>query len=67
MFVDDLKLYGNSIDNIKDLLKIVVEFSKNIGMNFDEDKCSYIYVENGKRRTLGNNIDMNRMKTSELD
>ena len=67
MFVDDLKLYGNNMDNIKSLLKTVIEFSKNIGMSFGEEKCSYIFVEGGKRKSLGQNIKMNDTNIGELE
>lgn len=66
LFVDDLKLYGNSMDTIKQQLQTITEFSKDIGMTFGEDKCSYIYIERGKRKTLGSSIKINDTKINEL-
>ena len=58
-FVDDLKLYDPTLNQIKYLLDIVTTFSKDIGMAFRKDKCSYIYVEKGKRKSQGQDIVIN--------
>ena len=50
LFVDDLKLYATSINNLKLLLDIVTKFSKDIGMTFGLAKCAYIYIERGKTK-----------------
>ena len=42
-FVDDLKLYGSSINVTKKQLK----FSKDICMNFETNKCVYPKIEKG--------------------
>ena len=52
-FVNDLKLYGSNLEQCKLQLEIVTKFSKDIGMEFWEDKCGYIYMERGKRKTQG--------------
>ena len=39
-FVDDLKLYARTTDNLKKLLDIVATFSKDIDMKFGVDKCA---------------------------
>ena len=35
-------------------------------MKFGESKCAYIYVERGKRKSLGQNIKMNNLTLDEL-
>ena len=45
LFMDDLKLYGSSQDEIDTLLGLVQEYSKDIGM----DKCVVLGFRNGKR------------------
>ena len=47
-FVDDLKLYSTSINNIKNQLDIVTNFSKDIAMTFGVDKCAYSHIKKGK-------------------
>ena len=41
-FVDDLKLYGSTINVTKKQLDLVAQFSKDICMNFGTDKCAYL-------------------------
>ena len=43
-FVDDLKLFALNLDQSKLQLDIVTQFSKDIGMEFGEEKCGYIYI-----------------------
>ena len=50
-FVDDLKLYASSISILKKQLDLVTTFSNDIGMKFDQDKCTYIQIEKGKNTT----------------
>ena len=49
-FVDNLKLYATDIDAGKLLLDIITAFTKDVGMSFGEKKCTYICIENGKRK-----------------
>ena len=49
LFMDDLKLYGSSQDEIDALLGLVQEYSKDIGMEFGMDKCAVLGVRNGNR------------------
>ena len=51
LFVDDMKLYANSRAKALYLLDIVTTFSRDIGMAFGEDKCGYIYIEKGKKKS----------------
>ena len=66
-FVDDLKLYAPTLNQIKYLLDTVTTFSKDIGMAFGEDKCGYIYVERGKRKSQGQDIVMIGVTIKELE
>ena len=66
-FVDDLKLFAPNLDQSKLQLDIVTQFSKDIGMEFGEDKCSYIYIECGKKKTQGELIKVNEVTIKELE
>ena len=65
-FVDDLKLFGKNQNDVKQQLDIITEFSHDIGMTFGEDKCSFINIEKGKQKTLGNPIKINDVTIQEL-
>ena len=62
-FVDDLKFYSSNLEQ----LEIVTKLSKDIGMEFGEDKCGYIYIEQGKRKTQGKAIIMNGVTIKGLE
>ena len=47
-FIDDLKLYGSTLDIIKKQLDLVTTFSANIGMKFGKGKCAVMRVQKGK-------------------
>ena len=49
LFMDDLKLYGKSQDEIDALLGLVQEYSNDIGMVFGMDKCAVLGIKKGKR------------------
>ena len=61
-FVGDLKLYATDIDTGKLLLDIITTFTKDVGMSFGEKKCAYICTENGKRKSLGQTIEINGLR-----
>ena len=61
-FVDDLKLYATDIDIGKLLLDIITAFTKDVGMSFGEKKCAYICIENGRRKSLGQTIEINGLR-----
>ena len=65
-FVDDLKLYPLDIDTGKLLLDIITTFTKDVGMSFEEKKCAYICIEDGKRKSLGQTIEINGLRVKEL-
>ena len=66
-FVDDLKLFATTLNNLKLLLDIVIIFSKDIGMKFGLNKCAYIYTERGRRKSLGDKIVINEVEISEFE
>ena len=48
LFMDDLKLYGKSENEIKGLLFTVEVFSQDTGMEFGIKKCGVIIMSRGK-------------------
>ena len=48
LFMDDLKLYGKSENEIKGLVSTVEDFSQDIGMEFGIKKCGVIIMNRGK-------------------
>ena len=53
LFVDDLKLYGNSGKGAERLTNTVRIISKDIAMEFGISKCSHITEKAGKRVSIG--------------
>ena len=66
-FVDDLKLYARSYEIAKLLLDIITTFSNDVGMTFGKSKCAHIYIEHGKRKSLGKSIKINGLTVRELE
>ena len=48
LFMDDLKLYGKSENEIKELVSAVEVFSQDIGMEFGIKMCGVIIMNRGK-------------------
>ncbi len=48
LFMDDLKLFGKTQDQIDSLMKTVHLFSSDIGMVFGIDKCGVVKLKRGK-------------------
>lgn len=48
LYVDDLKLYAGTQDQLDSMLRIVDTFSKDIKMSFGLDKCKTLKVVRGK-------------------
>ena len=46
--MDDLKLFGKSVDQIESLIKTVFTFSEDIGMEFGLKKCGVIILKKVK-------------------
>ena len=66
LFVDDLKLYTKTLLQMEKLLDFVTTFTNDIGMIFGESKCAYIYMVQGKIKSLGSSIVMNGLTVQEL-
>ena len=66
-FVNDLKLYSENQNEAKVQPDVVTKFLTDIGMSFGEEKCSYVAVERGQRKSLGNTIETNNIKIRELN
>ena len=48
LFMDDLKLFGKSNDQIDSLVQTVFTFSEDIGMEFGLKKCGVVIMKRGK-------------------
>ena len=46
--MEDLKLYGKNSNQIDSLVQTVWNYSEDIGMKFDMDKCEVLELERGK-------------------
>ena len=65
-FVDDLKLYATTANQIKVLLDLVTQFSNDIGMVFGESKCAYEIIERGKLKSSEETLVMNGLSIRPL-
>ena len=61
------KTYAQNIREEKQQVDSITTFSKDIKMEFGIDKCSYINIERGKKKSLGVNLCLNDFKISELE
>ena len=66
LFMDDLKLFANSEENLKSLLQIVEDFSNDINMEFGLDKCAKSVIKKGKKVET-ENIQLDRYEIQNLD
>ena len=48
LYMDDLKLYAGNDAVLKEQLKVVSDFSRDINMKFGLDKCATVSIEKGK-------------------
>ena len=53
LFVDDLKTYAKNRKTAEEQLQIITQFTNDVGMQFGADKCAYLNIERGKRKSLG--------------
>ena len=60
-FVDDLKLYAETLESLKMLLDIVTAFSKDIDMIFGVGKCAYIKITGGKQTNSKDSLEINNL------
>ncbi|KXJ09461.1 Retrovirus-related Pol polyprotein from type-1 retrotransposable element R2 [Exaiptasia diaphana] len=49
LFMDDLKLYGRSEEELEKLVDVVHVFSRDIGMEFGLDKCAVLILKQGSK------------------
>ena len=49
-YMDDLKLYGKTEQELEELVGIVHRFSEDIGMKFGFEKCASLKIEAGRRK-----------------
>ena len=47
--MDDLKVYAEDDDKLKKLIKVVQQYSNDIGMTFGLDKCAKCTIRKGKK------------------
>ena len=66
MFVDDLKTYAPNKETAGKQLQVITKFTNDIGMTFGADKCAFLYIERGQRKTLGDTIHVNGLELTEL-
>ena len=66
LFVDDLKTYATNKETAEKQLQLITTFTNDIGMTFGADKCAYLYIERGQRKTLGDTITLNGLELNEL-
>ena len=67
LFVDDLKTYASSQTIAHKQLDLITQFTNDIGMWFGVDKCADLYMEKGKKKTIGPELEMNGLQITELD
>ena len=61
-----MKTYAQNIREAKQQLDLITKFSNDIKMELEIDKCSYISIERGKKKSLGVNLCLNDLQISEL-
>ena len=66
-FVDDLKTFAKNKNEATLHLDLFTRFTNDINMKFGLDKCAYIYIERGKRKSLGTKLTINNIEISELE
>ena len=66
-FVDDLKLYNSTMNEVKKQLDLVTRFSQDIGMKFGQDKCAHLVIEKGQIKNNGQHLEMNGVKIQQVD
>ena len=66
-FVDDLKIYAQDIQEAKLQLDLITTFTKDINMQFGSDKYAYIYIERGKKVSLGRKFSINNIELNQIE
>ena len=66
-FVDDLKTFAKNKNEATLHLDLITRFTNDINMKFGLDECAYIYIERGKRKSLGTKLTINNIEILELE
>ena len=66
-FVDDPKTFSKNKNEATLHLDLITRFTNDINMKLGLDKCAYIYIERGKRKSLGTKLTINNIEISELE
>ena len=67
LFMDDLKLYARTKNDLESLVKIVRKFSSDIGVAFGIDKCAVLTLKKGKTMQSDGITMPNRDVMKELE
>ena len=67
LFVDDLKTFDKNRPQAEQKLRVITEFTNDIGMRFGEEKCAFLNIEKGRCKKLGVTIEMNNLRMKELE
>ena len=66
-FVDDLKTFAKNKNEATLYLDLITRFTNDISVKFGLDICAYIYIERGKRKSLGTKLTINNIDITELE
>ena len=66
LFVDDLKTYAPNKETAEKQFQVITKFTNDIGTIFGADKCAYLYIERGQRKSLGDPINVSGLELTEL-
>ena len=66
-FVDDLKRYASSLNNIMKLLDIITRFTNDVRMKFSESKCAYQWIERRLMVGKGKPIRLGGLTIKEIE
>jgi hypothetical protein len=58
LFMDDLKLYAKSPEELSEALEIVHKYSSDIGMDFGLDKCAVLNIRAGVADDVGDDVTL---------
>ena len=67
LFMDDLKLFGKSEDQIDSLVQTVQVFSEDIGMEFGLKKCGVLLMKRGKKVRFDSNTILDGRIMREIE
>ena len=64
--MDDLKTFAKDKNEATLHLDLITRFTNDINMKFDLDKCAYVYIDRGKRKSPGTKLTVNNIEITEL-